>query len=191
MSTVMNDRLPRQRITVEEYYRMAEAGLLKSDARVELIEGEVIEMAPMGSPHGGTITQLLYLLSSGLGHSAQVRVQLPLRLDDYSEPEPDLTVVLPRKDFYRERHPASAETLLVIEVSGSSLQRDRNVKIPLYARHGVPEVWIVDLEHNQLDFYRSPRSGDYTDASSTAKPGVTALSALPGIAVDLAELFGS
>jgi Uma2 family endonuclease len=191
MSTAMSDQLPRQRITVEEYYRMAEAGLLKSDARVELIEGEVIEMAPMGSPHGGTITQLLYLLSSGLGHSAQVRVQMPLRLDDYSEPEPDLAVVLPRKDFYRERHPGSTDTLLVIEVSGSSLQRDRNVKIPLYARHGVPEVWIVDLEHDQLHFYRLPRSGDYTDVSFTAKPGVTALSVLPGVAVDLSDLFGS
>src|SRR3569833_2765732 len=100
MSSVMNDRMP-----VEEYYRMAEEGLLKPDVRHELIEGEIIEMAPMGSPHAAEASKLMYLLIGSLGSSAQVRVQMPLRLDIHSEPEPDLAVVRSRKDFYRERHP--------------------------------------------------------------------------------------
>src|SRR5580704_13387778 len=103
MSAVMTDRLPRPRISVEEYYRMAEVGLLAPDVRTELIEGEVIEMAPMGSPHAGQVGQLSHLILPALGRLAQMRVQLPVRLDDYSEPMPDLAVVRPRKDFYTSR----------------------------------------------------------------------------------------
>ncbi len=100
MSAVMNDLLPRPRITVAEYYRMAEVGLLAPDARTELIEGEVIEMAPMGSRHAGKVALLNHLILRDVGRSAPVRVQLPVRLDDYSEPMPDLAVVLPWKEFH-------------------------------------------------------------------------------------------
>jgi len=125
MSAVMNDRLPRPRVSVEEYYRMAEVGLLAPDARTELIEGEVIEMGRMGSPHAGKVGQLNHLIVPVLGYSAQIRVQLPVHLDDYSEPMPDLAVVRPQKDFYTSRHPGSADTLLIVEVSDSSLRFDR------------------------------------------------------------------
>src|ERR1700738_446676 len=99
-STVMNDRSPRHRITVDEYYHMAEDGRLAPDTRTELIEGEVIEMPGIGSPHASTVTRLQYLIFPVWGGSAQMRVQQPVRLDDYSEPQPDLVVVLPRQDFY-------------------------------------------------------------------------------------------
>ena len=191
MSAVMNDRLPRPRITVDEYYRMAEVGLLAPDARTELIEGEVIEMAPMGSPHASKVGQLTHLILPGLGHSAQLRVQLPVRLDDYSEPMPDLAVVRPLKDFYASRHPGSADTLLIVEVSDSSLRFDRDVKVPLYAWHQVPEVWLLDLSHDRIHFFRAPRDGVYTDVSFMDNPTVVALSALPEIRVDLSGLFES
>jgi Uma2 family endonuclease len=189
MSAVMNDRLPRPRITVDEYYRMAEVGLLAPDVRTELIEGEVIEMAPMGSPHAAQVAQLSHLILPALGRLAQIRVQLPVRLDDYSEPMPDLAVVRPRKDFYRSRHPGSADTLLIVEVSDSSLRFDRDVKVPLYSRHQVPEVWLLDLTHDRLHLFRAPRDGTYTDVSFTDDPKVVALSALPELAVDLSGLF--
>ena len=191
MSAAMNDRLPRPRVSVEEYYRMAEVGLLAPDARTELIEGEVIEMPGIGSPHASTVYRLHSRLAAALGDSAQVRVEQPVRLDDYSEPQPDLTVVLPREDSYWARHPGAADMLLAIEVSQSSLHQDRNSKIPLYARHRVPEVWLMDLEHYRIHFFRSLRDGTYTDVSFTDNPAAVALSALPGVTVDLSGLFPS
>jgi Uma2 family endonuclease len=191
MSAVMNDRLPRPRITVDEYYRMADVGLLAPDVRTELIEGEIIEMAPIGSRHAASVSQLGHLIFPALGGSAQLRVQLPVRLDEYSEPMPDLTVVRPRKDFYRSRHPESADTLLIVEVSDSSLRFDRDVKVPLYSRHQVPEVWLLDLSHDRIHFFRAPRDGIYTDVSFMDDPKVVALVALPEITVDLSGLFES
>ena len=191
MSAVMNDLLPRHRVTVDEYYRMSEVGLLAPDARTELIDGEVIDMAPIGSPHSGKLDRLNYLLLAVLGESARVRIQHPVRLDRHSEPQPDLAVVLPREDFYESRHPLPTDTLLIVEVSDSTLRLDLNVKVPLYARHQVPEVWVVDLEHNGIHFFRSPQNGVYIDATFTDKPAVVALTALPGITVDLSEPFAS
>jgi Uma2 family endonuclease len=188
---VMNDLLPRHRVTVDEYYRMADDGLIAPDARTELIEGEVIEMPPIGSPHASTIDRLENLLRPNLGELARIRVQHPVHLDNYSEPQPDLAVVLPRKDFYHSNHPTLAEIYLIVEVSQSSLRVDFELKVPLYARHLVPEVWVVDLERNRIHFFRSPRDGAYTDISFTDEPASVALTALPGVTVDLPELFGS
>src|ERR1700733_6345283 len=184
MSAVMNDLLPRHRVTVDEYYRMSEVGLLAPGARTELIDGEVIDMAPIGSPHSGKLDRLNYLLLAVLGESARVRIQHPVGLDRHSEPQPVLAVVLPREDFYESRHPFPTDTLLIVEVSDSTLRLDLNVKVPLYARHQVPEVWVVDLEHNGIHFFRSPQNGVYIDATFTDKPAVVALTALPGITVD-------
>jgi len=190
-AVVMKDLLPRHRISVDEYYRMDDVGLLAPDVRTELIDGEVIEMPRMGSPHAGKVGKLQHMLFPVVSHRAHLRTQLPVRLDDYSQPQPDLAVLLPRKDFYQSRHPMPADTLLIIEVSDSSLRFDRDVKVPLYALHQISEVWVVDLEHNGVHFFRSPQNGVYTDATFTVKPAVVALTALPGITVDLSELFAS
>jgi Uma2 family endonuclease len=187
---VMNDLLPRHRITVDEYYRMAEVGLIAPDARTELIEGEVIGMPPMGSPHAATVSLLMCRLAAGLGRlDQQVRVQLPVRLDVHSEPLPDFAVVLSREDLYRSRHPLPADTLLVVEISQSTLRLDLKVKVPLYARHQVPEVWVVDIEHHRIHFFRSPKNGIYTEVSFTDKPGVVVLASLPEVKIDLSALF--
>ena len=188
---VMNDLLPRHRITVDEYYRMSEDGRLAPDVRTELIDGEVIEMPRMGSPHAGTVGKLQYILFPVVSPLAHLRVQLPVRLGEYSEPLPDLAVLLPRKDFYTSRHPLPADTLLIVEVSDSSLPFDVNVKVPLYAQHKVPEVWVVDLEHARIHFFHAPENGTYTDASVTDKPGVVTLISLPEVKVDLSALFES
>jgi Uma2 family endonuclease len=185
----MNDLLPRHRITVDEYYRMAEVGLIAPDARTELIQGEVIEMPRVGSPHAGTVDQLEHLLRTALGDSFRIRVQHPVHLDNYSEPQPDLAVVSPRKDFYQSRHPTPEDTYLIVEISQSSLRTDLKAKVPLYARHQVPEVWVVDIEHHQIHFFRSPKNGVYTDVSFTDKPGVVVLASLPEVKVDLSALF--
>jgi Uma2 family endonuclease len=114
-----------------------------------------------------------------------------VRLDNHSEPQPDLAVLLSRKDFYQERHPLPPDTLLVIEVSDSSLRFDRDVKVPLYAQSRIPEVWVVDLGRNRIHFFRHPENGVYTDVSRADKPTTIALTALEGVTVDLSGLFTS
>ena len=182
--------LQRHRVTVDEYYRMGEAGILAPDARVELIEGEVIDMAPMKSAHAAMVRLLNQRLQRTAGGSAIVSCQLPLRLAAGSEPQPDLLLLRPKADFYAARHPEPADVLLLIEVADTSPDYDRRVKMPLYARHGVAEAWIVDLENRQVRFFRRPAGDNYTDITASETPGVVPVAALPGAAVDLAGLFG-
>ena len=182
--------LTRHRLSVADYYRMGEAGIFAPNARVELIEGEVIDMAPIGTRHGAAVKRLVALLTSALGARVIVAVQDPLRLSDLSEPEPDLMLLKPRDDFYAEAHPTAADVLLLIEVADTSARYDREIKLPLYARHGVPEVWIVDLEARLLRLYREPGGDAYGRSSTTASPGRTAIAALPGVEIDLTRILG-
>jgi Uma2 family endonuclease len=182
--------LTRHRLTVRDYYRMGEAGIFAPEARVELIEGEIIDMAPIGTRHGAAVKRLVALLTSALGSLVIVAVQDPLRLSELSEPEPDLMLLQPRDDFYAEAHPSAADVLLLIEVADTSARYEREIKLPLYARHGVPEVWIVDLEARLLRRHRSPVNGAYTDVGATDRPGPTPVAALPGVSVDLSAIFG-
>lgn len=177
--------MQRHRLTVTEYYRIAEAGVLAPDARVELIEGEIIDMAPMKSRHAGVIAQMNGLLNQAAGTQAIVTGQTPLRLGDYSEPEPDLMVLKPRSDFYKRSHPTSADVLLLIEVADTTLAYDRGIKLPLYARHGIAEVWIVDLANGLLRFFRQPQGDTYADITATETPGLTPVALLPGVNVNL------
>ncbi|HTQ36251.1 MAG TPA: Uma2 family endonuclease [Steroidobacteraceae bacterium] len=189
MNTLMAGAPRKHLITVDEYYRMAEVGLLAPDARVELIEGEIIDMVPIGSRHARAVAHLDRLFTIAVGKHALVRSQGPVRLNRRSEPEPDLALLKPRDDEYGRSHPGPSDVLLIIEVSDTTLDYDRNVKLPLYARHGIPEVWIVDLQHDQLLICRSPRDGRYIDCSSLPEPGRTGIAALTGIEVDLSRLL--
>lgn len=182
--------LQRHRVTVDEYYRMGEAGILAPDARVELIEGEVIDMAPMKSPHAWVVNQLVARLHDAARGRAVVTCQTPLRLGDHSEPEPDLMLVRLHEGGYADHHPTPADVLLVIEVADTSLDYDRRVKMPLYAKHGVAEAWIVDLPNRQLRFFRQPSGGAYAEVTASETPGVVPVQLLPGVAIDLAGLFG-
>ncbi len=144
--------LPRRKFTREEYYRIAEAGLFNGE-RVELIEGEIVQMSPIGPAHGETATLVAELLWRLFGEGYRVRVQMPLSLGD-SEPQPDVAVVPGKPGDYRDAHPTSA--VLVVEVAQSSLEYDREVKGRLYAQAGIPEYWLVNLEERCVEVYRDP-----------------------------------
>lgn len=179
----------RHRLTVEQYHRMAETGVLARDARVELIEGVIVDMAPIGSRHAAVVNKLNRALIAAVGARAIVSVQNPIRLGDRSEPQPDLALLRPREDFYADAPPTAADTLLVVEVSQATAAYDRQVKVPLYAQHGVPEVWIVDLDFSLVRFYRTPQGDRYVDISATETPGPTSVVLLPDVTIDLSGLL--
>lgn len=180
---------PDHRITVDEYYDMARTGLIGPDERVELIEGEVVRVAPIGDRHGDAVEQLDTLLHQVVADRARVRCQLPVRLGKYSQPEPDLAVVRPRVDRNDPGHPSAADVFLIVEISDSTLRFDLDVKVPLYARHGVPEVWVIDLKHHKLHVYRSPVEGRYQCATSVSDGAPIAIPGVEGTTVDLSEIL--
>lgn len=159
METQVKARVTRRRFTVHEYHRMAEAGILHEDDRVELIEGELIEMAAIGSRHFTCVNGLNRFLVESVGDEAIVSVQNPVRLGEHGEPEPDLALIKPRD--YRDSLPGPEDVLLLIEVSDATLTYDREVKLPLYARFGIPEVWIVDLASGTIERHTEPSEDGY------------------------------
>ncbi|MFI4886437.1 MAG: Uma2 family endonuclease [Steroidobacterales bacterium] len=179
----------RQPITVEEYYTRAQIGLIDPDARVELIEGEVVDMAPLGNRHGHAVDLLaerLLVLAKG---TAIVRVQGALRLSEVTELQPDISLLKMREDRYRDSQACGPDALLVVEVSDTTLRKDLDVKMPLYARHGVPEVWIVDLQNSRIRFHRTLQGGRYRDVTSAPKPGSTPVPGLTAAEIDLGALL--
>lgn len=181
--------LQRHRLSVADYYRMAEAGVLAQGARVELIKGEIVDMPPMRSRHAAAVGRLMRRLVVAVGERALVTCQTPLRLDERSELEPDLMVIRLRADDYSRSHPGAADVLLLIEVSDSSSRYDREIKLPMYARHGVVEVWIVDLDNGLLSLFRQPAGDGYADIVATEAPAATAITALPGVSIDLCGIL--
>jgi len=180
----------RHRLDVDDFYRMAEAGILGENQRVELIGGDLIDMAPTGQGHAGTVSRLTRdLVLAGDGR-AIVWSQSSIRLDRYNVPQPDLAILRYREDFYATGEPPGpADVLLLIEVANSSLAFDRTVKLPLYARSGIAEVWIVDVQRGILEAHRNPAGDGYTD-TSTHRPGdkLTLLLA-PDIVIPLNLVF--
>lgn len=176
------------RFSVEQYYRMAEVGLLAPDARTELIEGEICDMPPIGCPHSATVAWLHRRLSKAIGDRAWVVEQYPFRLSRQTEPQPDLIVLRPRPGEYRDAHPSARDALLVIEVSDSSWLYDREVKMPLYASYGVQEVWLVDLRVGEFNCYSAPHGGSFVEQTSTRTPGTLVVPSLD-VCVDLTQLF--
>ena len=180
----------RHRYTVADYHRMGEAGILAPDARVELIDGEIIDMAPIGSPHVSAVLQLDYFLKEAVTDKALVLVQGPIVLGDYSVPQPDLALLRPRADYYRSSLAGPDDVLLIIEVAQSSLRHDRDDKIPLYAQHGILEAWLVDLTAKRLVRYRTVKQGAYTVVDEPDLGSALEIGALPGARLDLSTLFG-
>ena len=148
-------------LSVSDYYRMAETNILTEDEHVELINGELFDMAPIGSFHAGLVTRLSRLLINKLTDQAIVTVQNPLYLSEFSAPEPDIAVLKPRADDYMQSLPTAQDVLLLIEVADTSLYYDRNIKLPLYAKHQIPEVWLIDVKEKHLDIYQQPDNDYY------------------------------
>lgn len=181
----MHTHLTTRRFTVDDYHRMAEAGILEPDERVELIEGEIVAMAAIGSRHAGCVNTLNRLLARAVDERALVAVQNPVRLSELSEPEPDIALLRPRPDHYAEAHPGPRDVLLIIEVAETTLDFDREVKAALYAGAGVPEVWLVDLPGDRVEVHREPGPTGYRDVTSHGRSTVLRPGALPEIEVSV------
>ncbi len=158
---------------------MGEAGILHEDDRVELIGGEIVQMAAIGTRHFTCVNALTRLLVRAVGDEAIVSVQNPVRLDEHNEPQPDLAVIRARS--YRESLPTPEDVLLLIEVSDTTLAYDRNVKLPLYARSGIPEVWIVDLTDETIERHTEPSGNDYRHTEKVRRGETFESAALPGL----------
>ncbi|MCL6615412.1 MAG: Uma2 family endonuclease [Firmicutes bacterium] len=185
-------RVARHRFTVEEYHKMAQAGVLAEDDRVELIEGEVIEMTPIGSRHAGAVRRLMdAFIPLQLERKAIISVQDPIRLGTDSEPQPDLALLTPRPDFYSSGHPGPAEVLLLVEVAETSAGYDREIKLPLYARFGIPEVWLVDLEEEAIEIHRRPSAQGYQEVKVQGRGQTISPGAFPELAINMEEILSA
>ena len=177
----MSMQLLKRRFTVDEYHRMAEAGILSEDDRVELIDGEIVEMVPIGSRHAACVDRLTRLFTSQVGDQAIVRVQSPIRLGRRSEPQPDIALLRPRADFYASAHPGPEDVLLVVEVAETSVEADREVKLSLYGRAGVLEAWLVDLSGEIIEVHRNPSPDGYRSVQQFTRGQTLSPQAFPDL----------
>jgi len=178
------------RYNIADYHRMAESGILSAQDHVELIQGEVTDMAPIGSQHAGIVNKLAIALTLATHEKAVVAIQNPVILSDLSEPQPDIALLHYREDFYCNAHPRAEDIYLLIEVADSTLRYDRTVKLPLYAQAGVPEVWIVNVEGKTLEVYQQPVDGLYQQQQRLEKLDEITPLALPEVTLELKGLFG-
>jgi Uma2 family endonuclease len=185
----MNVDVVRRRFTADQYLRMIDTGILAKGDRVELIEGEILEMGPTGPPHGAGLANLNRLLVLGVGSGAIVMPGATVRLSALSAPEPDLMLLRPRQGSYRDRYIEPGDVLLIVEVSDTSLRRDRELKLPLYARAGIPEVWIADVQDQRVEVYRSPGPGAYASVRRIGQGESIAPVAFPDLVISVDEVF--
>ncbi|HJQ30979.1 MAG TPA: Uma2 family endonuclease [Pyrinomonadaceae bacterium] len=182
--------LDKYSFTAEEFERMGEAGILRQDARLELIEGEIFEMSPIGSSHAACVNFLSRLLNRLFGDAYIVATQNPIRLDDFSEPQPDVALLRWRDDYYRGAHPQPDDVLLVIEAADTTVVTDRKTKMPLYARAGIPEAWLVNIPEEQVEVYSDPADGAYRRAEVFGRGAEARSQTVEGLAVGVTELLG-
>lgn len=180
----------RHCFTVQEYHRMAEAGLFTEDDRVELIEGDILEMSPIGSRHAACVKRLIRLFDRRVRDRAIVAAQDPIQLGHSSEPQPDIALLKPRSDFYAAQHPGPADVLLLVEVGDTTIEYDRQVKLPLYARYGIAEVWLVDLEAQVVNVYRIPGPEGYREMQQLQRDTSCAPHAFPDLELAVAAILG-
>lgn len=189
MSATAHETARIHRLTVAAYHRMGEVGILAPDLRTELIEGEIVEMPPIGHTHGGTVNYLSNRLKESIGSAVIVAVQNPVQLSELSEPQPDIALLRPRTDYYREAHPRPDDVLLVIEVAEKTLRYDRDVKLPLYAKAGIPEAWLVDLKAETLTVCNDPSSTQYQEIVIIDDLTQVDVPVKPTRTIDLSPLF--
>lgn len=185
----MVSALERTRISVDRYLKMGDTGVLTEDDRVELIDGDIINMAPIGPMHSADTARLNKLFVLAAGDSAIVSPGASLRLGDYSLPQPDLLLLKPRDDFYSRHLPTAADVLLLVEVSDSSLAFDQGAKRAVYAKQGVVEYWVVNIPGKCIHVYRDPWGDRYTQAMECTLADTVSPRALPVIQVAVGTLF--
>lgn len=189
---MLRAEVQRHRFDTTEYHRMAETGILSEDDRVELVEGEIVEMSPIGSAHQAVVDRFNRLLTSFAGQDYIVRPQGPVRLDEHNEPQPDLALLRFREDFYEREHPGPGDALLLVEVSESSLEYDRSAKLPLYAGAGIPEVWILDLASGEVESHSGPRAstGGYATRRRYGRGEEAVSETASGLALPVNDMLG-
>jgi Uma2 family endonuclease len=186
----MPTEIIKKRFTVADYHRMAEAGILGPKERVELIDGEIVEMSPTGHPHWVRVARATTLFIRTFGDRAVVNVQNPIQLTEWTEPEPDLVVYKPRPDFYLKKKPAPEDVFFLMEISDTSLRYDRNVKVPLFAAAGIPEVWIQDVKSDVLYVYREPQRNGYGVTLDLRRNDIVSPTAFPDVQFSIDNLLG-
>ncbi len=179
----------QHRFTVTDYYRMAETGVLKPDARVELLDGKIIDMSPIGPFHGSITKHLIQQFTTAAKGRWTTAVQDPVHLNDHSEPQPDIMLLKPVPDFYRKRHPQPEDVFLLVEVSDTTLTTDREDKIPAYGHAGIGEVWIINLADLTVEVYREPNFTGYGSKTILRAGDQARPLAFPDATVDVAELL--
>jgi Uma2 family endonuclease len=186
----MSVQIVRRHFNVTEYYRMAAAGVLSENDRVELIEGEIVEMNPIGSRHAACVGRLTEFLGRLVGGEAIVWVQNPVQVNDYSEPLPDVTLLKRRDDFYAQANPQPSDVLLIIEVADSSVEYDRDIKVPLYAGAAIPEVWLVNLPQETIEIYTQPVGDAYREIHLVKRAESLASKSIPNLIIEADLVLG-
>lgn len=186
----MSVQLARRPFTTAEYHRLTEIGLLTEDDHVELLNGEIIEMAPIGPRHAACVKRIAELFHVKVKRFALVGVQDPIELDDLSEPEPDISLLKRRPDFYATGHPTPADVLIAIEVADTTMPKDREVKLPSYARAGIPEAWLIDLFNDRIEIHHAPHLGVYQEVRIIQRGQKFASPTLPQLKCKAEDILG-
>ena len=186
----MQLEVTKKRFTVDEYYRMAEAGILGPEDRVELIDGEIIQMSPIGHRHAGSVNRVNHLFVTSFAGRAVVSIQNPIQLNSYTEPEPDVLLLKPRADYYASKKVWAQDALLIVEVADTTLRYDRDIKVPRYAAADVPEVWIENLADDELLVYRDPAGERYIVCITLHRGDSVSPVAFPDTVFKVEELLG-
>ena len=182
--------LPKGPFTVDEYYRLGEIGILGPDDRVELINGQIVRMTPIGPEHAGCVDELARLFAERAGASVIARVQNPVAVHTHAEPQPDIAVVRRRPEGYRVRHPEPDDVLLVVEVADTSVAYDRDTKFPLYAAAGIPEAWLVNLPADRIEVHTKPGPDGYADVRMAQRGETLSPLLLDGVTLQVNEILG-
>jgi Uma2 family endonuclease len=186
----MSVQVARRIFTVDEYHRMGEAGIFSEDDRVELVEGEIVMMSPIGSYHAASVKQTSSEFHNILGGRAIVSVQDPIVLNDFSEPQPDIALIRPRADFYRHALPTASDVLLIVEIADSSIEYDRDIKLPAYARSGIPEVWLADIPAETVTAHTEPTNGAYRNVRAFRRGDSITPLHFPDLSIEVASILG-
>jgi Uma2 family endonuclease len=186
---MVTTQLRTKKFSLEDYHQMINLGILKEDQLIELIKGEIVEMSPVGLKHASCVKKLNYLFYEHLGNQAIIGVQDPIKLNDNSEPQPDLVLLKPREDFYATQHPQPEDILLLIEVADSSIEYDRNIKLPLYAENKIREVWLIDVNQKYVEVYQKPYQNYYQNMQKLSHNSIVTLNFPHKIDINVNNLF--
>ena len=186
----MSVNVIHRKFTVEQYHQMVETGILTENDRVELIRGEIIEMSPIGRKHAAHVKRLTELFFLRLAQAVTIGVQDPVELDDTSEPQPDVALLRRRADFYLARHPQPQDIFLLVEVADTTVEFDRDVKIPLYAEDGIVEAWLVDINQECVEVYTEPAPTGYQNVQKFYRGQILSMQAFPDVNIAVDKVLG-